>query len=165
MSDTAPALVIEKRDHTGAFLLRYFGSRVLSKTPTAICIEAFFDFDLPGDYVNINNGDRVVEWFFTDRWYNIMEYHDVRDDHLKGWYCNITRPSEVLVRAFDNLTVTWDDLALDVFIHPDGRFLLLDEDELDALALSPIEQAQVWAAVQALRQEVNNRQPPFNLIP
>lgn len=165
MSDSATRITIEKYDHHGHFLLRYPATRVLFQTPTTICVEAFFDFDLPSAYVNIDNGDRVVEWFFTDRWYNIMEYHAVGDDHLKGWYCNITRPSQILVRPFDNLTITWDDLALDVFIYPDGRFLLLDEDELDALTLPPVDLAQIWAAVRHLRTQVEQRRPPFDVIP
>lgn len=164
MSQMPTAITVEKRDHAGRFLLRYPASRVLSQDAEAICVEAFFDFDLAGDYVHINNGDRVVEWFFTNRWYNIMEYHDVSDDHLKGWYCNITRPSEVLVRPFDNLLITWDDLALDVFITPDGRVLLLDEDELDALNLSSDDLAQIWAAVRHLRTLVEHRLPPFDRI-
>jgi len=156
-------ILVEKRDHIGRPTLHYPGSRVLSQTDDTLCIEAFFDFDLPGSYVNICNGDRVIEWFFTNRWYNIFEYHDVQDDHLKGWYCNITRPTSITTTQ-QGLVIMWDDLALDVFIYPDGRFLLLDEDEMDDLTLPADLTRHIWAAVDQLRALVDGRHAPFQNI-
>jgi len=50
---------------------------------------------------------------------------------LKGWYCNITKPAVV---TEDELTFV--DLALDLWVWPDMRYLVLDEDEFDELAAS-----------------------------
>lgn len=154
--------VIEKHDHTGKYILDYPGT-VLSRSATEVCVECFFDRDIAGEYMNISAGDRVVEWFFTDRWYNIMQFHDVRGGQLKGWYCNITRPTDI--REDDGrLVIAWQDLALDVFVYPDGRIIVLDEDELAALNLPAHEVAQVWAAVDHLRALVKSRQPPFDRV-
>ncbi len=156
-------VLIEKRDHIGRGVLNYAGT-VVYQTADTLCVESFFDRDMPSPYVHVNAGDRTVEWFYTDHWYNIFEYHDVSDDHLKGWYCNITRPS-LIQHTDDGLVVAWDDLALDVFIHPDGRFLLLDEDELAELALSAEDVANVWAAVEQIRALVGQHAAPFEKIP
>lgn len=152
--------VIEKHDHTDKYVLDYPGT-VLSRTQNEICVECFFDRDIAGEYMNISAGDRVIEWFFTDRWYNIMEFHDVRGDGLKGWYCNITRPTDIREDG-GRLVVAWQDLALDVFVYPDGRVLVLDEDELADLNLPADEVSQAWAAVDHLRSLVASRQPPFD---
>ena len=50
---------------------------------------------------------------------------------LKGWYCNVTKPAQV---QDDELTFV--DLALDLWVWPDRRYLVLDEDEFDDLAAS-----------------------------
>ena len=49
---------------------------------------------------------------------------------IKGWYCNITRPAR-----FGPGRVTAEDLALDVFVYPDGRTLVLDEEEFADMKL------------------------------
>lgn len=157
-------LVVHKRDHRGRVVLSYDGARVLARTDHSVCIEAFFDRDIAGGVVPIRAGDRMVEWFFADRWYNIFQHHAVEDDRLKGWYCNITRPASFTDSADGDLTIAADDLALDVFVHPDGRVQVLDEDELAALGLPEAEHAQVWAAVAQLRALVQGRAAPFDLI-
>lgn len=156
-------LVVEKRDSNGQTVLRYDGARVLARTPDSVCIEAFFTRDIAGGVVPIHAGDRMVEWFFADRWYNIFEHHAVGDDRLKGWYCNVTRPA-LFTDSPDGLTIAADDLALDVFVHPDGRVQVLDEDELAALDLPEAELAQVWAAVTQIRALVQGRVAPFDTI-
>jgi uncharacterized protein len=156
-------LVVEKRDALGRVVLRYDGARVLARTAHSVCIEAFFTRDIAGGVVPIHAGDRMIEWFFADRWYNIFQHHAAEDDHLKGWYCNITRPA-AFTDSPDGLTIGADDLALDVFVHPDGHVQLLDEDELAALGLPEAELAQVWGAVAQLRALVQGRLAPFDTI-
>ncbi len=79
----------------------------------------------------IRTGDRFIETYFTERWYNVFEIHDREDDRLKGWYCNIGRPA---VMESEN-TISYVDLALDLWVAPDGSQTVLDEDEFDALDL------------------------------
>ncbi len=155
-------LTIQKRSAAGHPLTQWPG-RVLERSARHILAECFFDFDLPGQYPDVRKGDRVLEWYFTQRWYNIMQFHDVSDGHLKGWYCNITRPS-VFAETPDGPLVYWDDLALDVFVHPHGQLVILDADELAALHLPPNDIHQVWQAADELRALADGRHPPFHLI-
>jgi len=154
-----PVTVI-KRDHRGAPQLTYAG-QLIARGPTWICLEARFSFaDKDAGYHVFRRGDRFVEWFYADRGYNIFALHDADDDRLKGWYCNITRPA--LIHDGDGaLIVEADDLALDVFVRPDGTHIVLDEDEFAALDLTPDDRAAALAALAELRALIAGRLPPF----
>jgi predicted RNA-binding protein associated with RNAse of E/G family len=133
---------------------------VLERDATHVILEARFNRDdLDLGYATFRRGDRFVEHFYTDRWYNIFEVHDVDDDHLKGWYCNVVRPA-----ILTDGQVRADDLALDVFIYPDGRSLVMDEDEFRALPLTQAERDKAWAAVAELKRRASQAEPPFEAI-
>lgn len=153
-------ITIQKLDHTGKLKYQYPGE-VVERTPTSVCVVAPFvgreSVDL--GCVVLRRGDTFTEWHYSDRWYNIFQVNAVEDGHLKGWYCNVTRPATITARQ-----VSADDLALDVYVMPDGEIHLLDEDEFAALNLSADEQAAAWRAVDALRQAAADRIPPFQLI-
>ncbi|MBK9125601.1 MAG: DUF402 domain-containing protein [Chloroflexi bacterium] len=151
---------IEKRDHAGVYVWHYYGD-VVEQSDLHVVIESRMARDIPTDYVHFRQGDRMVETFYADRWYNIFEMHDVDDDRLKGWYCNICRPAQ-LIGADETLTIQYDDLALDAFVDPFGNLLVLDEDELDALHLSESLVAAVWRGLDALADHVSRRQIPFH---
>lgn len=89
-------------------------------------------------------GDLFIETYYTDRWYNTYEVHDVDDGSIKFWYCNVAYPAKVK----DGL-LTFRDLALDLFVYPDGKQEVLDEDEFAALVLTDEERAK---AIEGLGQ-------------
>lgn len=127
---------------------RYTG-QVLERGPHSVLLEARFNRDdTPFHGILLGRGDRFVEIFYTDRWYNIFEMHDRADDHLKGWYCNICLPAEL-----DEDRVAYVDLALDLLVYPDGRQLVLDEDEFAALPLDGGMRAQANTALEALQNQ------------
>jgi predicted RNA-binding protein associated with RNAse of E/G family len=124
-------------------------------------LEARFNrADMRTAYHTFRQGDRFVEWYYSDRWYSIFEMHDVDDDHLTGWYCNLSRPA-----ALAPDTILADDLALDMFVSPDGVITVLDEDEFAALSIDDATRAQVRRALDELKRLVEARQPPFDAIP
>jgi uncharacterized protein len=125
---------------------RYSGE-VLERSAGALLLEAFFNRpDLPFHGLVMGKGDRFVEVYFSQRWYNIFEMHDRQDDHLKGWYCNVTLPAEI-----SDQQVSYVDLALDLLIFPDGRQLVLDEDEFEKLDLDVRTRVQALAALHELQ--------------
>ena len=126
---------------------RYEG-RILAQDQNSILIEALFnrpDLDFHG--VTLRKNDRFIERYFSDRWYNIFEIHDRDDDRLKAWYCNVTTPAEISPNQ-----ISYVDLALDLFVYPDGNYLVLDQDEFQALDLDPDIQVQAQHALAALIQ-------------
>lgn len=152
-------ITIIKTDHTGHEVWRYHGT-IIERGATHTIIEAIFmreDMDL--GFTIFRKGDRFMEHFYGDRWYNVFEVHDVDNDQIKGWYCNFTRPA----RLSEN-TIQADDLALDLFVYPDGRMLVLDQEEFDALPIAEDERRKVQAALDALRKMVETGAPPFTAL-
>lgn len=149
--------IVHKNNHRGEKLLEYSGE-IVGRGEGWLCLRASFNHpDKDAGYVVFRQGDTFVEWYYSDRWYNVFALHDVSDGHFKGWYCNITRSAHLS----DDL-ITADDLALDVFVSPLRDILVLDEDEFNALDLPPDEQRAAWDAVDAIRQAVVTGEAPFN---
>jgi hypothetical protein len=123
-------ITVLKRDVNGVVTWQYDGL-LLRRESDRLVLEAYFNRpDLPFLDIVLKEGDRFVETFFTARWYNIFEIYDRDNGEIKGWYCNIARPAE----AGDGF-VSYVDLALDLWVAADGRQVVLDEDEFDALQL------------------------------
>ena len=122
---------IYKCDSNGNILWQYQGM-VISNVAFTIVVEAFFNReDTPFQGIVFKTNDRFIETFHTDRWYNIFEIHDRDDGHIKGWYCNVGRPAVLK----DDNKLFYDDLALDLWVTPDGEQMVLDEAEFAALDL------------------------------
>jgi hypothetical protein len=110
-------------------------------------------------YTTFETGDQFVEWFFTDRWYNIFEIH-AGDGTLKGWYCNITEPATLGVDS-----IAARDLILDLWVAPDGRQQVLDEDEFAAdSSLDPEIRHAAQRALAELRTLAATGAYPFLLV-
>ena len=158
------AITVIKNDHAGREVWRYTG-RIIARGETWVKLEAFFNRpDTKTATHTFRQGDRFVEWFYADRWYSIFEMHDVDDDHLTGWYCNIARPASIKQDSTGLDGVMADDLALDMFVTPDGAITVLDEDEFAALPLDESTRALARAALDELTRLVKTRQPPFDCI-
>ncbi len=124
----------------------HYPAVVLEKGASWIRLEAFFnrdDNDL--GFAIFKRGDRFVETFYNDRWYNVFAVYDGLKGHLQGWYCNICRPAHI-----DESAVRCEDLALDLWVTPDGQGQVLDEDEFELLALDAGERRKCLAALQEL---------------
>lgn len=141
------AVTVIKRNLQGEETWRYSG-HILRREPNALILEARFNRpDTPFQGILLKENDRFVETYFTDHWYNIYEIHDRDDDRIKGWYCNIGYPA--ILEADDRLSYV--DLALDLWIAPDGMQTVLDEDEFAALDLDAETRSQALAALEELR--------------
>lgn len=148
-----------KNNHLGEEVLRYSGE-IIQQGDHHICIRAQFaqaTRDL--GYMLLKQGDYFTEWFYDDRWYNVFKVEDIDSGDLKGYYCNLTRPATI-----SDTHVAADDLALDVFIKPNGHTLLLDQDEYDDLPLNTQEREQVQQAIEMIHQLVTNRAEPFDAL-
>lgn len=70
-------------------------------------------------------GSDVVWFTFPDTWHDIGRFHRA-DGTFTGLYANILTPPELHGTEWNTT-----DLFLDVWVSPQGKVLLLDEDELD----------------------------------
>lgn len=152
-------ITVYKRNVYGQVVWQYDGV-VIERGATWVCLRAVFNGrESETDYVTFKRGDVYTEWFYSDRWYNVFRMNDGETGALKGWYCNITRPAHI-----SHDSVAADDLALDVFVHPEGTVRLLDQHEFDALEISDAERAEALRAVETIRQQIARRAPPFDHI-
>ncbi|WP_322509582.1 DUF402 domain-containing protein, partial [Anaerolinea sp.] len=83
-------------------------------------------------------------------WYNIFQIHDGKSEAIKGWYCNVCLPPEIV-----DGEIRYVDLALDLLVYPNGRQQVLDEDEFAELNLSEEVKKQASQALEDLKQLVN----------
>jgi protein associated with RNAse G/E len=135
-------LTVIKQDYRGIEIWRYEGN-LIARSPNKIVIEAFFDReDTPVDGVTLQRGDRFIETYFSERWYNIYEIQEQMSGVVKILYCNVGYPAVISENS-----IAYRDLALDLLIYPDGKQKVLDEHEFEAL---PISQEVQIAARQAL---------------
>jgi predicted RNA-binding protein associated with RNAse of E/G family len=142
------AITVYKLNLDGRVTWQYQGV-VLRRGENEAVIEAFFDRkDMPFQGITLKQGDRFVESFFNDRWYNIFEIYDRDDGRIKGYYCNIGRPA-VLGRD----SISYVDLALDLWVTPDGHQTVLDEDEFLSLDLDRSTREQALVALETLKRQ------------
>lgn len=152
-------IVVHKLNETGKEVWQYKGT-ILKTSSRSVTLEAQFDRDLVKFHgIMLTKGDRFVETFYSDRWYNTFAIYDANDDHFKGWYCNITRPARI-----ETGHVYADDLALDLIVYPNGEWLVLDEEEFDQLSIPQEDQERARDALKNLIEEVRNREGPFHSI-
>jgi len=150
------AITVIKRNASGKEVWHYTGN-ILRREPDKVVLEARFrspDLHFMGTV--FREGDRFVEVYFTNRWYNIFEIHDREDDRLKGWYCNIARPA--ILEAEDRLS--YEDLALDLWVSPEGAQTVLDENEFAALTLDEPTRIRARAAMEELQLQFERNKKP-----
>jgi len=146
---------VQKKNPVGEVTYEYEGI-LLSRDERTLVLEALFDrADMPFMDVVFKTGDRFVEYYYTDRWYNIFVVHDREDGNIKGWYCNIGEPA-----VFEDSTVSYVDLALDLWVSTRGEQTVLDEDEFEALGLNKELRAGALKGLEELQQLFLNDKPP-----
>jgi uncharacterized protein len=143
---SAPPLRVVKLGPDRSRIFAWDG-RLLEQTPEHVLLAGFFT-RLQRDlgYVVLERGDLFLEWYYFGRWYNIFQIYSTAGQ-LKGWYCNIGMPPELV-----DGELHYVDLALDVFVFPDGRHLVLDEDEFDVLKAEGLPPAEAAGAEQGLAE-------------
>jgi len=70
-------------------------------------------------------GFPVTYFQFLDKWFTIVKIRNLQLEHT-GYYCDIVLPPRLL-REWVEIT----DLFLDLWVSPDLRYRILDEDEFE----------------------------------
>jgi protein associated with RNAse G/E len=156
-------VMVQKLKPTGEVAVEWNG-RLMSRDAHSLVLEARFNRQtIPLGYVTFETGDRFVETYYTNRWYNVFAIYAGDSGEFKGWYCNVSRPAEIVEpeRPGAALLVRTVDLALDFFRQPSGREFVLDEDEFVELKLPPEESAAARAALAELKALAGAGVGPF----
>ena len=146
---------VQKKNPAGKVTYEYEGV-LLSHDEHSLKLEALFDRDdMPFMDVVFKKGDRFVEYYYTDRWYNIFAVHDRDDESVKGWYCNIGMPA-----VFEAGIVSYIDLALDLWVTAYGKQTVLDEDEFEELKLDAELRSGALKGLEELKNLFLKKEPP-----
>jgi predicted RNA-binding protein associated with RNAse of E/G family len=113
-----------------------------------------------------DNGYTAIWFVYRNRWYDIARFYDKKRKWI-GYYCDIVKPVSRLMNGPSKTTML-TDLFLDLWITPEGRYYVLDEDELeDALDKGSISKPlaeQARKQMKALIRRVSSgRFPPENV--
>ena len=155
-SEAVPRIKVQKKNPAGEVMYEYEGV-LLNRDENSIVLEALFDrADMPFMDVVFKRGDRFVEYYYTDRWYNIFAIHDREDGQIKGWYCNIGKPAVI-----DDGVVSYIDLALDLWVAMDGKQTVLDKDEFEELKLNEELKTGALNGLDELKDLFKSKNPPF----
>src|ERR1044072_3160592 len=147
---------VQKKNPAGEVTYQYEGV-LLSRSENSIVLEALFDrADMPFMDVVFKTGDRFVEYYYFDRWYNIFAIYDREDGQIKGWYCNIGKST-----VFEDGIVSYIDLALDLWVSTDGKQTVLDEDEFEDLKLNEELRTGALNGLDELKALFKSKTPPF----
>ena len=153
--EAVPRIKVQKKNPAGEVTYEYEGV-LLKRDEHSITLEALFDrADMPFMDVVFKTGDRFVEYYYTDRWYNIFAVHDREDGNVKGWYCNIGKPAVI-----EDGVVSYVDLALDLWVSTDGKQTVLDEEEFEKLDLSEELRLGALKGLDEVKQLFLNDKPP-----
>jgi uncharacterized protein len=153
-------ITVNKLNSIGEIKIQYQGE-VLEHSADRIIIQAFWKLPLKDlGYICFEPGDRFIEYYFSNRWFNIFDIADANNER-KGWYCNITEPAEI-----HDDQINQKDLLLDVWVDPWGRSLLLDEDEFELdTTLSEIQRQGAKQGLHELLQMLAAQIAPFSYKP
>jgi len=157
--DFACKITITKLNHVGRPVLSYPGEVVYrdEELTAARCrwTEAG-TFDLDG--LCLRPGDIFIEFYFAKERFNIFRIYDAAG-RFKGWYCNVTELAEITESE-----IRWRDLILDLVVLPDGRQVVRDQEEFEALNPPAALRARVAAALETLQRWVRQHHPPFTRV-
>lgn len=146
---------VQKKNPAGEVTYEYEGV-LLSRDGNSITLEALFNReDMPFMDVVLKKGDRFVEHYYTDRWYNIFAVYDRDNGEIKGWYCNIGKPAVI-----EDGVVSYVDLALDLWVSVNGKQTVLDEAEFEKLDLNEELSAGALNGLNELKLLTKNNKPP-----
>ena len=154
-SEAALRIKVQKKNPDGKVMVEYEGDE-LERNESFVKLEALFTRDdMPFMDVVFKKGDRFVEYYYFDHWYNIFAIYDRDDGRLKGWYCNVGMPAVI-----EDDVVSYVDLALDLWVSVDGKQTVLDEDEFEELRVNDNVRKLSNKALHELQNIFKTKQPP-----
>ena len=140
------AILVRKLGYDGREIFHWTG-RLVGKDAEGVVVEAPFNVE-PVDlgYVVLERGDLFVEFYYRARWFNVFQVY-ARDGRLKGWYCNLSTPIQEEAGE-----LRYADLALDLFVRPDGTWVEDDREEYEQLKRHAYRPEDVAAAEAGLAE-------------
>jgi len=152
-------ITVVKQNPRGEPKIQYQGE-ILERLASGVIIQAYWSQATKHlGYTTFEPGDRFIEYYYTNRWYNIFDIADANGVR-KGWYCNVAEPAVLFDERIEQV-----DLLLDVWVSPHGAIRVLDEDEFAADTMLTDEQRSgAKRGLQALLELIATQQDVFSLV-
>lgn len=112
--------------------VREFPGTLRRATHTSLVIESPIAVTSPRRVLGrvvADSGFLAIWFIYRHKWYDVGKFYD-RTRTWIGYYCDIIRPLNRLLRT-PSRTVMITDLFLDLWITPQGRTMVLDEEEFE----------------------------------
>jgi protein associated with RNAse G/E len=128
-----------------------------------IVLAAEFESDVQHHLLgDIPRGTRTIEYYWLDCWHNVFQFLD-HEGHTRMYYCNVSTPA-----TLDGEVLSYIDLDIDLLVHPDLSYELLDLEEFESNAerwnYSDEIRLQARASVKNLVSMIEERRFPFSEI-
>jgi protein associated with RNAse G/E len=141
---TRRRIAVNSRKYNGV-IRRSWGADLVKYDPPLIELVGTFDLSVDHpDLGHIAKGTVSHESYWLDRWYNIFDFENP-DGSKRNHYINIGLPPR-----FDDESVDYIDLDIDLIIWPSGQIDLLDIDDFRS-------NAELYSYPNSLVQTVNKK--------
>ncbi len=105
---------------------RSWTARILEQDGSLLVLDAEFAEEVQHDLLGtIARGTLSIEYYWLDRWYSVFRFSQP-NGALRNYYCNINVPP-----SFDGEVLSYVDLDIDILVHTDFSYEILDLDEFD----------------------------------
>lgn len=102
-----------------------------------------FELPLKEHIINIPKGSYTVAFYWSDRPYNVYVFRNKKNQVI-ALYINIVKNTQISKKSIE-----FYDLILDIVVTPDGKFNVLDIDELTE-SLEEFENGEVYLTLKSL---------------
>ena len=130
---------------------RRWRAQITRHCDSLIVLDAAFDEEVRHPLLGtITKGTVSTEYYWTDRWYSVFRFQEL-SGALRNYYCNINTPA-----VLKDHVLSFIDLDIDVLVHPDFSYRVLDTEEFEANAALLGYPPQIrWRAEQSLAELIS----------
>jgi protein associated with RNAse G/E len=159
-SQSSEPIIVSALKYDGSEHRNWPGQLVVNDPPLLI-VDAIFVEDVQHELLGaITKGTVSTEYYWLDRWYNIFRFGGKAQQNTT-FYCNVTIPPRL-----ENGTLSYVDLDIDVFVHTDFTYEVLDLEDFNTngrLYSYPKEiERYAYQAVEELKALIDKRDFPFD---
>ena len=153
-------ITVKTLKYDGSEYRQWWGA-VSRRDGSLLQLDAAFSIEVTHQSLGvIARGTRLVEYYWLDRWYNVLRFLN-DDGSTRFFYCNVTTPPKL-----EDGLLTYIDLDIDVLALPDLSYEVLDLDEFERnvthYGYSDEIKLRSQEAVDELTTMIDSRKFPFD---
>ena len=142
---------------------RRWSATIARREGPMIVLDAEFEHDVQHHLLgDIPRGTRTIEYYWLDCWHNVFQFLD-HEGRTRLYYCNVSAPP-----TLDGKVLSYIDLDIDLLVHPDLSYTVLDLDEFESNAVrwnyTDEIRFQAQVSVKNLVSMIEGRRFPFSEI-